>query len=117
MKAPPLRSQRTPRHKADEKAMRNYFQRERPSLEQVLASGEYDGPFEHGQYVEMRVALAKLKKEREKAGLSLSQVAKKSGIDKGALSRIENGLQANPTLDTLYRYAHALGKELNFTIK
>ncbi len=32
------------------------------------------------------------------------------GIDKGALSRIETGQHLNPTISTLCRYAHALGK-------
>lgn len=117
MKAKSRIPPRTPRQRAEEKSVRDYFQRERPTLEQLLASGEYDGPFEQGEYIEMRIALTNLKKEREKSGLTLSQVSKKSGIDKGALSRIENGLQTNPTLDTLYRYARALGRELKLTFK
>ena len=34
------------------------------------------------------------------------------GIDQPALSRLENGHTPNPTLDTLWRYAAALGKRL-----
>jgi transcriptional regulator with XRE-family HTH domain len=37
-------------------------------------------------------------------------VAERTGIDKGALSRIETGQHLNPTFSTLCRYAHALGK-------
>jgi transcriptional regulator with XRE-family HTH domain len=34
------------------------------------------------------------------------------GIDQPALSRLENGHNRNPTLDTLWKYAAALGKRL-----
>jgi transcriptional regulator with XRE-family HTH domain len=46
---------------------------------------------------------------REQAGLSLTDVADRSGIDKAALSRLENGLYSNPTINTLARYAKAIG--------
>jgi transcriptional regulator with XRE-family HTH domain len=36
----------------------------------------------------------------------------RSGIDRVALSRLENNEEDNPTLDTLERYAAAVGKEM-----
>ena len=53
-----------------------------------------------------------LRRERERLGLSLADVAERAKIDKGALSRLENGQQLNPTVNTLARYAQALGKSL-----
>ncbi len=53
-----------------------------------------------------------LREQREQAGLSLADVAERSGIDKAALSRLETGWQPNPTLNTLVRYARAIGKRL-----
>jgi transcriptional regulator with XRE-family HTH domain len=53
-----------------------------------------------------------LRRERERLGLSLSDVAERAGIDKGALSRLENGQQLNPTVNTLTRYVRALGKSM-----
>jgi len=53
-----------------------------------------------------------LRRTREQAGLSLSRLAELSGIDKAALSRLESGRHSNPTLDTLARYARAVGKRL-----
>jgi len=41
-----------------------------------------------------------------------SKVAARAGIDKGALSRLENGQQFNPTVNTLTRYVRALGKSM-----
>ena len=57
-------------------------------------------------------AVDTLKKARLAAGLSLSQVAAQGGLDKGTLSRLEAGQHLNPTLDTLSRYALALGRGL-----
>ena len=60
------------------------------------------------------IALAKfigcLRQMREKAELSLTDVADRSGIDKASLSRLETGWYPNPTVNTLTRYARAIGK-------
>ena len=81
----------------------------------MLGSGEYEGPFDHGAYVDFLRALATLKRERERQGLSLADVSERSGIDKAALSRLENDLQPNPTLNTLTRYAEAIGKRVRLS--
>jgi len=65
----------------------------------------------------MRELAAALKAERERCGLSLTDVASRSGIDKAALSRIENAANLNPQLDTLWRYAEAIGVELRIDLK
>jgi ribosome-binding protein aMBF1 (putative translation factor) len=57
-----------------------------------------------------------LRAERERQGLSLSEVSERCGIEKGALSRLENGLNANPTLDTLRRCAQSLGKVISLRL-
>jgi DNA-binding XRE family transcriptional regulator len=107
----------TPEDRARHKEIRERFQRERPTMEQLLASGEYVGPIPQGLYRDLRLALHELKKAREESGLSLSDVAERSGIDKAALSRLENGVQANPTVETLFRYAAALGKRLRWQLE
>src|SRR5262245_30086010 len=86
----------TPEDRARHKAIRERFQKERPTHEQLIESGEYFGPIPHGVYLELRAALHDLKKAREAAGLSLADVAERSGIDKAALSRLENGVHDNP---------------------
>ena len=107
----------TPEDRARHKAIREKFQRERPSLQQLLDSGEYVGPIPHGLYLELRQAMIDLKHARTDAGLSLADVAEKSGIDKAALSRLENGVHDNPTIITLVRYAAALGKRLTIGLQ
>jgi ribosome-binding protein aMBF1 (putative translation factor) len=110
------KTERTPEEKVRIQAIREKFQREKPSLDDLLATGEYDGPVPQGAYLELRRLMHILRKERERLGLSLADVAERTGIDKAALSRLETGKQINPTIDTLWRYAHAVGRLLTWTV-
>ena len=58
-----------------------------------------------------RVALAKLKLARLREGASLSEVAGRTGIDRGNLSKLENNVD-NIELNTLARLADALGYDV-----
>ena len=55
---------------------------------------------------------AQLKAAREAKGLSLADVTKLTGMDRSAISKLETGQRANPTVETLVRYAEAVGKRL-----
>jgi transcriptional regulator with XRE-family HTH domain len=65
-----------------------------------------------GVYLESVGLSVDLRGLRKAAGLSLADVAERTGMDKAFLSKLENGRQPNPTLETLHRYAAALGKRL-----
>src|SRR5438045_706824 len=56
--------------------------------------------------------LVQLKAAREAKGLSLSDLMERTGMDRSALSKLETGQRANPTVETLVRYAEAVGKRL-----
>ena len=56
--------------------------------------------------------MPQLKAAREAKGLSLAHVTRLTGMDRSALSRLETGQRDNPTIDTLVRYAEAVGKRL-----
>ena len=60
----------------------------------------------------LRQVLAALRTERERQGLSLADIQERTGIDRAALSRLENNEDANPTLTTLERYAEAVGRHM-----
>lgn len=60
----------------------------------------------------LRQVVSALHAERERQGLSLADINERTGIDRSALSRLENNEEANPTLSTLERYATAVGKQL-----
>ncbi|MBL1078610.1 helix-turn-helix transcriptional regulator [Nocardia sp. 2] len=51
---------------------------------------------------------AALRRERARAGLSLSEVAKRAGIAKSTLSQLESGT-GNPSVETLWALCVALG--------
>lgn len=53
-----------------------------------------------------------LKAAREEQGLSLSDLTHLTGMDRSALSKLETGQRLNPTIETLVRYAEAVGKRL-----
>jgi DNA-binding XRE family transcriptional regulator len=56
--------------------------------------------------------LGQLKAAREAQGLSLADLTRLTGMDRSALSKLEAGQRPNPTLETLVRYADAVGKRL-----
>jgi predicted XRE-type DNA-binding protein len=59
---------------------------------------------------------AELRKVREAQGLSLGDVQRLTGIDRSALSKLERGERVNFTVDTLTRYAAAVGKHVWFQL-
>lgn len=60
--------------------------------------------------------LEQLKAARESQGLSLADLTRLTGMDRSALSKLENGQRSNPTMETLVRYAEAVGKRLIVTL-
>lgn len=102
----------TPEDRARHKAIREMFKDWHPSPEELIASGEAVHFDLRGEYWALRPFLEELKRAREAAGLTLADVSARCGIDQPALSRLENRHNKNPTLDTLWRYAAAVGRRL-----
>ena len=80
--------------------------------EEILAKARRIKTARNRANVAVREAMKALKRERQAQGLSLSDVEKRTGIGRAALSRLENETELNPTVVTLTRYAEALGKEV-----
>jgi DNA-binding XRE family transcriptional regulator len=76
---------------------------------QELISRHHQRSASLDQVVEL---LAQLKTARETQGLSLADITELTGMDRSALSKLETGQRANPTVETLVRYANAVGKRL-----
>lgn len=102
----------TPEQERAEQAIRERFQRERPSLQDLLDQGDATRVFTMGEYWELRKTFAALKTLRESQGLSISDLAERTGMDRAMISRLENGQLDNPTISTVSRYAKALGKRV-----
>jgi DNA-binding XRE family transcriptional regulator len=83
----------------------------KPGVSELLTPEELAdaAPF----YFELRACITELKKAREAAGLTLSQVAEKTGLAAETLCRLETGMLTNPTWKTLGVYAAAVGRKLS----
>jgi hypothetical protein len=102
----------TAEQRAAHKAIRDTFRDWHPGPEELIASGAAARLGLDVIHCPGRDLLRQLKASREAAGLTLAEVSARCGIDQPALSRLENGHTQNPTLDTLWRYAAAVGKRL-----
>jgi len=88
---------------------KRWVQENRDELDRIAAaqSAELDA---------LESALRALKAARLRKGLSLGEVAARSGIDKANLSRLENDPHPNPTWSTLSRLAAAIGARLDIIV-
>jgi DNA-binding XRE family transcriptional regulator len=100
-----------------ENQLRERLQKEKPSLDDLVRTGECDpdAVLTMGMYFDVQKALQALKQTRKRRGLSIGDVAQRSGLDRAVISRLENGKQDNPTVATLMRYAAAIGKRFIWT--
>jgi DNA-binding XRE family transcriptional regulator len=102
--------------RADEEAIRRRFQEEKPTLQDLVDSGDVADVSTMGEFWELRKTFAALKAVREDQGLSISDMAERTGMDRAAISRLETGQMENPTVATVNRYAQALGKHVVITL-
>jgi DNA-binding XRE family transcriptional regulator len=95
----------TPKEAATYREIREDVARELPDLlarhEHRLAARDQLGEL-----------LRQLKAAREAQGISLADMKRLTGMDRSFLSKLEAGQRPNPTIDTLLRYAQAVGKRL-----
>jgi cytoskeletal protein RodZ len=64
-----------------------------------------------------REAIAQLKAERERQGLSLTDIKARCWIAREVISFLESNQFPNPTVKTLQRYAMALGLHLELSVR
>ena len=84
------KTERTPEQLAEIKAVRERFQRERPSPKKLVESGEYYPPIPTRAYFEIKQLLHVLRQARESANLSLADVADTHRNGQGGLEPARN---------------------------
>jgi DNA-binding phage protein len=103
----------TPEERERHRKVREQIAAELPEIKrhgrEILAHALQEGLAPHH-------AIALLKAERIKKGLSLGDIQERTGIERSTLSRLENNVEANPTIGTLERYASALGKRVRVAL-
>jgi len=65
---------------------------------------------------EIGAIVSELKTIREQLNVSLTELANRTGMTVGNLSRLENMAGPNPTIDTLRRYARAIGHRIEIAV-
>jgi transcriptional regulator with XRE-family HTH domain len=88
---------RTPEYRAEEQRVRELARRDFPPAT--------PDP-------ELADLLTALKAERERRGVSLTEMHERTGLDRATISKVENGHVPNPTWATLRAYSRALGLKI-----
>ena len=91
-------------------AKRKDFQSKRASLSDLVGSGDYVESTTQRAYLEAKLIARMLKQAREEAQMTLAEVSDATGMDRSAISRLENGIYPNTSINTLNRLASAYGK-------
>lgn len=78
----------------------------------ILAQGKRYKQAALAERAAINEALKLLRSERERQGLSLSDMRDRTSIEPSTLSKLENAQDPNPTIGTLSRIAEALGKSI-----
>jgi Helix-turn-helix len=105
-----------PEDRARHKAIREAF-KDKLSMDALIARGELSGHgIPLGTYLSLRLLVKSLRRLREQAQVSLSDVSQRSGMDKAMLRRLENGHVPNPGIETISRYLSALHKGIEWRI-
>jgi DNA-binding XRE family transcriptional regulator len=98
--------------------IRERFRKEQPTREELLASGDAVEVGTFGELLDILTAAKKLRELRQRAGLSVAQVAEAMGTTESALAGIEGGQWIGRVeLDLLYKYADAVGGQLRFVVQ
>ena len=103
----------TPAERRKYRALHRAIEAER---QEIVREGRRRKRVHDAVTADLREAFRILKKERQAQGLSLADMQERTGMSRSAISRLENDESANPTIETLTRYAEALGKQLAITL-
>jgi hypothetical protein len=111
------RIERTQEEQDELRRIRAHYQSWRPSKEELLVSGDVSEFIPLGEYLSIRSTVLALREQRERKGLSVANVAERSGMDESMIGGLESGLQSNPTVDVLCRYAAAVGARITWLVE
>ena len=99
----------TPQEASHYRQLRADIERDKPAINAEIRA-------RLAEQCELAAVFAELKQVRQALGLSLADIQQRTGIDRSALSKLETGQRANFTLDTVRKYAQAVGKRVLVTV-
>ncbi len=103
-------AERSPEEVARLRALRERYQREKPSIADLEAKGAEFATL--GEIVLLRCLANELRQERERQALTREQLAGRLNMSPEALAGLEAGAVGKLTFGALSRVAHALGKQI-----
>ncbi len=101
----------TPQEAAKYRKIREEVELEKP---EIIAKAQQARTEARRQ--QLAAIMQELRAAREAKGLSLADIYQRTGIDRSAISKLENVTNENPTIDTLLRYAEVVGKRLQIQV-
>lgn len=107
-------TERSPGEVARLRELRERYQREKPSIADLEAQGAEFTPL--GEVVLLRCLADELRRERERQRLTNEQLAERLNMSPESLAAIEAGTVGRLTLGVLSRIAHALGKQIAYSL-
>jgi len=105
---------RSPEELARLREVRERYHREKPSIADLEAQGAAFSTL--GEVIFLRCLANDLRQEREHQGLTQRQLAERLNLSPEALAGIEAGAVGTMTLGVLSRIAHALGKQIAYSL-
>lgn len=108
------KTERSPEEVARLRELRERYQREKPSIADLEAKGAEFATL--GEVVLLRCLADELRRERERQGLTREQLAGRLNLSPESLAGIESGTVGRLTLGVLSRIAHALGKQIAYSL-
>jgi ribosome-binding protein aMBF1 (putative translation factor) len=106
--------ERSPQEAARLRELRERYQREKPSIADLEARGAEFVTL--GEVILLRALADELRQERERQGLTRELLAERLNMSPEALAGIEAGTVGKLTLGLLSRIAHALGKQIVYSL-
>jgi ribosome-binding protein aMBF1 (putative translation factor) len=108
------KTERSPEEVARLRELRERYQREKLSIADLEGQGAEFATL--GEVVLLRCLADELRQERERQGLTREQLAERLNMSSEALAGIEAGTVGKLTLGVLSRIAHALGKQIAYSL-
>lgn len=105
---------RSPEEVARLRELRERYQREKPSIADLESQGAEFATL--GEVVFLRCLADELRQERERQELTREQLAERLNMSPETLAGIEVGTVGELRLGVLSRIAHALGKQIAYSL-
>ena len=103
----------TPEQREIAEQIRQHAEAEKP---EILAEGRRVKEASLALSAHLKGVMTLLKAVRKAQGVTLDEIASRTGIQKASLSRLESNAESNVTINTLYRIAAALDYDLQVSV-